>query len=626
MTRVPAETLPIRIGRYEIRRELGHGMMGVVYEAWDPALGRSIALKTIQLAFPLTAQERETFEQRFLAEARTAARLSHPGIVIVHDVGRDPETGTLYIALEHLKGRTLAAIIKEGPPWDWRDALRTLGRVAEALHHAHSQGVLHRDIKPANIMVLPSGEPKIMDFGIAKIETARIKLTIAGQFFGTPLYMSPEQALGQKLDARTDLFSVGAIAYTLLTGKLAFGAENVMKIIRRVVAEDPPPPSQLVRDLPVEVDYLLARSLAKSPTDRYTDGKAMAEDIEDILAGRTPRHLAGWIRPLRAENMLATDALAPVPSEPDLELVLLEDATRKSSPAVDLETQIDSLLSGAVSAAPVLPSPGAQPGGLRAPEATRAPTAAARSEPSAMPRRGVALAGRAANRPSPRALAILTATIMLAVPIAFLAHPEWGPRAIPPVQAPPFAQPSSPRPQGAPLPAPPAVTTPSSAPLPAVPPAASADAGQTPVSPQGSPATAFSAPPASPVAPPPAEPGTATTRARVVQPTLAPAQLAFDFEHFLKAGTLRIWVDDRLVVEEDIEGHVSKEIIGIKMRKGRVEDVLKVSPGKREVRVQVTWEDNSREERLLGTFKSGGTRHLEIRLGRLLKNLSLEWK
>ena len=169
-------------------------MMGVVYRALDPALGRSVALKTVALSFAIADDERASFEQRFMAEARVAAGLSHPGIVVVHDVGRDAASGMLYIALELLDGRTLADMVAGGGPLDPAEALRITARVAEALSHAHAKGIVHRDIKPANIMVLPSGEPKIMDFGIAKVPTSQ--LTAAGQFFGTPSYMSPEQASG----------------------------------------------------------------------------------------------------------------------------------------------------------------------------------------------------------------------------------------------------------------------------------------------------------------------------------------------------------------------------------------------------------------------------------------------
>ena len=293
---------PRTIGRYEIGRELGRGMMGVVYEAQDPALGRPVALKTINPSFAATPAEREAFERRFMAEARIAAGLSHPGIVIVHDVGRDDASGLLFIALEKLPGETLASLLARGARPPWRESLRIVGRVALALQHAHERGVVHRDIKPANIMLLPSGEPKVMDFGIAKVEAAH--LTAAGQFFGTPLYMSPEQALSRTVDARTDIFSLGAVAYTLLTGRQAFEAESVVRILGRVVYQDPVPPRRLVPELPGDVDYLAARALAKLPEDRYPQARLLAEDIEDLVRGATPRNRAGWVSPpatLRAE-------------------------------------------------------------------------------------------------------------------------------------------------------------------------------------------------------------------------------------------------------------------------------------------------------------------------------------
>src|SRR5262249_28670508 len=159
-------------------------------------------------------------------------------------------------------------------------AVRIVQRVAEALHHAHASGVIHRDIKPGNVMLLENGSPKIMDFGIAKLESERTLLTAAGQFFGTPLYMSPEQALGKSVDRRSDLFSLGAIAYSLLTARPAFAAENITKIMTRIVQDEPPPPSHVVSEIPSEVDYVVARALAKLPADRYPEGQMMAEDIE----------------------------------------------------------------------------------------------------------------------------------------------------------------------------------------------------------------------------------------------------------------------------------------------------------------------------------------------------------
>ncbi len=249
--------LPESIGRYQVRRELGRGMMGVVYLALDPDLGRDIALKVIQLPHGASEADRTSFEQRFFSEAKSAARLSHPGIVIVHDVGRDATTGAVFMALELLPGRTLESTIKEGKRLDGPVALRIARRVAEALQHAHSQGVVHRDIKPANIMILPSGEPKIMDFGIAKVETAH--QTATGQFVGTPLYMSPEQALAHPVDGRSDLFSLGSVLYEMLTGTAAFAGESITKVLFQLINSDPAPPSRLVATLSPEVDHLLGR-------------------------------------------------------------------------------------------------------------------------------------------------------------------------------------------------------------------------------------------------------------------------------------------------------------------------------------------------------------------------------
>jgi predicted Ser/Thr protein kinase len=315
--------LPRKIGRYEIEGELGRGMMGVVYKARDPELGRAIALKTIHLPFIPSEKEREEFEKRFLTEARIAARLSHPGIVVVHDVGRDGESGTLFIALEYLVGRTLADIADAGA-MEWREALRIVARVADALDHAHAAGVIHRDIKPANVMVLRNGEPKIMDFGIAKAEAGH--LTSPGQLFGTPLFMAPEQALGEPIDARSDIFALGTIAYTLVTGRHPFAASSVPGILARVAHQRPQPPSKLVPALPVEIDYFVERAMAKQPSDRYPTARALGEDAEDILAGRPPRHRAGWKPPETGEGTLVSTRGLATPPEPELVLEPAEPA------------------------------------------------------------------------------------------------------------------------------------------------------------------------------------------------------------------------------------------------------------------------------------------------------------
>jgi len=332
-----SEPLPSRLGRYEIEAEVGRGMMGVVYRALDPELHRTVALKAVRLAWAISDEEMRTFEQRFLNEARVAARLSHPAIVTVHDVGRDPQGGTLYIALEFLEGRTLAEATAGGASLPWREALRLVERVAEALAHAHERGIVHRDVKPANIMLLPSGDPKIMDFGIAKLPTAQ--LTAAGEFFGTPSYMSPEQAASETVDGRSDLFSLGAVLYLLLTGRRAFDAAGVPGILARVAAEDPEPPTRIVPGLPPDVDYLVARALAKKPADRFADGHAFAGDVRDVLEGRPPRHREGWQAPRRVEGTMHAAGLVPLEAE-------TEDLRAPAPTVATLDARAATLRSG----------------------------------------------------------------------------------------------------------------------------------------------------------------------------------------------------------------------------------------------------------------------------------------
>jgi len=270
--------------------------MGVVYEAQDPSLGRTVAVKTVSIGQTIPPAEREAFEQRFMAEAKAVARLTHPNIVVVHDVGRDEETGTLFMALEFLRGRNLAEVISPHG-LEWRQAAHIASRLADALHAAHSEGIIHRDVKPANVMLLPSGEPKLMDFGIAKQPASQ--LTAPGQVFGTPVSMSPEQALGHELDARSDLFSLGTVLHEVLTGRPAFSGTTIPAILTQVVRQDPPEPSQQQPTLPPDIDYVLARAMAKRPSDRYPDGRTMTDDLEDLLNGEPPRHRTGWTRPPR---------------------------------------------------------------------------------------------------------------------------------------------------------------------------------------------------------------------------------------------------------------------------------------------------------------------------------------
>jgi serine/threonine-protein kinase len=494
-----------RIGRYEILREIGRGAMGVVYEARDPALDRTVALKVIQ---PTAGDLARVQEERFLAEAKIAARLQHPGIVVVHDLGIDPASGSIFIALELLRGETLADLGEKGPV-DWRSVMGLVAQVARALHHAHLQGVVHRDIKPANVVVLPSGEAKVMDFGIARLESARQRLTTTGEFMGTPLYMAPEQAKHEEVDGRADVFSLASVAYTLLTGQAAFFGPSIPAIVHRVVYEDPEPPSRFVPDLPADVVRVLARAMAKDPARRYPTAEAFAEDAGDVLAGRPPRH--------------ASVGELVVVEEPDSPLAALLTAGKSAPAAGDPE------------AARTRPDPGA----------------------ARRMRLRQAFAGR-----RPRVLAAAAALLSL------LALAFWVPR---------WTTDPSPRPR-------PPKRASSSAPSSAA----------------GGPLAALR----------PAPPG----------------QLRIDFDYPFRSGTLRVWVDDELELEEQLTGRPRKKALVFRTHEGSFSEDLEVPPGLHDVRVEVRWEDNVRNERIIGKFRSGVTRRLEASLGLIRRDLNLEWK
>jgi len=241
---------------------VGQGAMGTVYRARDPLIERTVAIKTV----PITKlrQEGADTESRFLREAQSAGRLSHPNIVTIYDVGE--ADGLAYIAMEYLHGATLRDLMNKGPmPLDL--ALDTATQMAEALAFAHEHGVIHRDIKPANVVVTGQrGRIKLTDFGIAHL--ANSDHTHAGQMLGSPRYMSPEQAMGREVDGRSDIFSLGAVLYEILTGHYAFDGDSLPSIVYRVVNEAPVEASTLRPQLPAELASLLSRMLNKNPQAR----------------------------------------------------------------------------------------------------------------------------------------------------------------------------------------------------------------------------------------------------------------------------------------------------------------------------------------------------------------------
>jgi len=262
-----------KIGRYEIEKTLGRGAMGVVYLARDPIIDRLVALKTLRV--DLDAEFADEFRERFVREARAAGRLNHPGIVTVHDVGEDPETGLMYIAMEHVEGRDLKQILADGHLFRPSEAARIAADVATALDYAHSLGVVHRDVKPANIILTSDGTAKITDFGIARLETSN--LTVEGQFIGTPNFMSPEQITGNDIDGRSDIFSLGVVLFTLLTGQRPFGGDTMHEVTLRIVQEPSPIPSTITEDIPAALNPIVLKCLEKNPDRRFQTGAELAK-------------------------------------------------------------------------------------------------------------------------------------------------------------------------------------------------------------------------------------------------------------------------------------------------------------------------------------------------------------
>ena len=291
-----------RLGPYEILSLLGSGGMGEVYRALDPRLGREVAIKVL----PSERMDEER-RRRFTQEARAASALNHPNIVTIHDI--ESADGRDFIVMEYVAGKSLDRLIpRHGMPLG--EVLRIAIPIADALARAHGRGIVHRDLKPANVVVGAEGTVKLLDFGLAKVvpwtaspeaetETAERRLTRAGAVSGTTGYMSPEQASGRDVDARTDVFSFGALLYEMATGQRAFAGDSAAATLAAVMREQPKAPSEVAPDVPRDLERVILRCLRKEADRRYqsmVDVKLELEQIKedsDSAAGRGGRSQAG---------------------------------------------------------------------------------------------------------------------------------------------------------------------------------------------------------------------------------------------------------------------------------------------------------------------------------------------
>jgi eukaryotic-like serine/threonine-protein kinase len=268
---------PWMLGRYEIVAEIGKGAMGVVYRANDPMLNRTVAIKTINMA-EAEAEGVAEYEARFYTEAKAAGGLNHPNVIIIYDIGKSGDL--VYMAMEYIEGRELRELLVDGKPLPTVQAVDIAAQIADGLAYAHQHQVVHRDVKPANILITPDGRAKIADFGIARMRTNESR-TQTGVIMGSPKYISPEQVVGKRADHRSDIFSLGVILYQSLTGGTPFNGEGLSALMYQITNHEPPPPSSVNAQVPVMLDYIIAKVLAKTPESRYQSAADLANDLRE---------------------------------------------------------------------------------------------------------------------------------------------------------------------------------------------------------------------------------------------------------------------------------------------------------------------------------------------------------
>ena len=276
------------LGRFQILDEVGVGGMGLVFKGKDPRINRLVALKVVRPSLGTRSREQQQkATDRFYVEAQAAGQLSHPSIVTIYDVGEEESSdgSMVYIAMEFLDGRGLDWHIQHDTFDTLEKKIEIIRKMAEGLTYAHKRSVIHRDIKPANIIVNNDGEPKITDFGLARLSDS--SLTMSGTILGTPNYMSPEQVQGKDVNAKSDFFSLSVVCYEMFTGEKPFAGDSITSVIYKVVNEDPAAPTEINSSLPSTVDVFMKRALAKNPDQRFQAGDEYIKALNSILKSST---------------------------------------------------------------------------------------------------------------------------------------------------------------------------------------------------------------------------------------------------------------------------------------------------------------------------------------------------
>ena len=309
-----ANAMRTRIGRFHITRELGRGAVGAVYVGHDPVIDRDVAIKTFNPK--LTAAEKRQHEQQFINEARAAGRLSHPHIVTIFEASSEGDD--TYIAMEFLQGRELSILLDEGHIFELDDIASILWKLSDALDYAHRHDVVHRDVKPANIFLVDDHQPKLVDFGIARapnrvaeqlaIVDAPVTL-FRNNLLGTPNYMSPEQASGREVDHRTDIYSLGAVMFEMLTGRKPFQSRDTDKLLHMIAYKAAAKPHEINPAIPLALSKIVIKAMTKQPDKRYQNAGEMTVELKRYLVdGKRAR------RKLKAS--LPGEDLDDVPSTP----------------------------------------------------------------------------------------------------------------------------------------------------------------------------------------------------------------------------------------------------------------------------------------------------------------------